>query len=37
MKASETICVLAAYTDPQIVSQASKEPKAMRFAVQPNG
>jgi hypothetical protein len=26
-----------AYTDPQNVSRASKEPKAMRFAVQPNG
>jgi hypothetical protein len=37
VKASETICVLVAYTDPQKVSWASKKPKAMRFAVQPNG
>ncbi len=37
MKASETICVLAAYTDPQKLLGASKEPKAMLFAVQPNG
>jgi hypothetical protein len=37
VKASETFCVLAAYTDTQKVSQAFKEPKAMRFAVQLNG
>ena len=37
MKASETFCVLAAYSDTQKVSWASEEPKAMRFAVQPNG
>jgi hypothetical protein len=36
VKASETFCVLVAYTDPQIVLRPSKEPKAMRFAVQPN-
>jgi hypothetical protein len=29
--------VLVAYTDPQKVSRASKEPKEARFAVQPNG
>jgi hypothetical protein len=32
-----TFCVLVAYTDPQKVSGASKEPMAMRFAVQANG
>src|SRR5215217_5151846 len=37
VKASETFCVLVAYTDPQKVLGESKEPKAMRFAVQPNG
>jgi hypothetical protein len=37
VKASETFCVLVAYTDPQKVLRASKNPKAMRFAVQPNG
>jgi hypothetical protein len=37
VKASETFCVLAAYTDTQKVSRAFKEPKAMRFAVSPNG
>jgi hypothetical protein len=37
VKASETFCVLAAYTDPQKVFRASEEPEAMRFAVQPNG
>jgi hypothetical protein len=37
VKASETFCVLVAYTDPQKVLGASKEPKAMWFAVQPNG
>jgi hypothetical protein len=29
--------VLVAYTDPQKVLGASKEPKAMRIAAQPNG
>jgi hypothetical protein len=29
--------VLVANTDPQKVLGASREPKAMRFAVQPNG
>jgi hypothetical protein len=29
--------VLVDYTDPQKVLRASKEHKAMRFAVQPNG
>jgi hypothetical protein len=29
--------VSVAYTDAQKVLGASKEPKAMRFAVQPNG
>jgi hypothetical protein len=37
VKASETFCVLVAYTDPQKVSRESKEPKAMGFPVQPNG
>src|SRR5215204_382837 len=37
VKASETFCGSVAYTDPQKVLRASKEPKAMRFAVQPNG
>jgi hypothetical protein len=37
VKALETFCVLVAYTYPQKVLGASKEPKAMRFAVQPNG
>jgi hypothetical protein len=37
VKASKTFCVLVAYTDPQKVLGESKEPKAMRFAVQPNG
>jgi hypothetical protein len=37
VQASETFCVLVAYTDPQKVLRTSKEPKAMRFAVQPNG
>jgi hypothetical protein len=37
VKASKTFWVLVAYTDPQKVSGASKEPKAIRFAVQPNG
>jgi hypothetical protein len=37
VKASETFCVLVAYTDPQKALGASKEPKAMRYAVQPNG
>jgi hypothetical protein len=37
VKASESFCVLVAYTDPQKVIGASEEPKAMRFAVQPNG
>jgi hypothetical protein len=37
VKVLETFCVLVAYTDPQKVLGASKEPKAMRFAVQPNG
>ena len=32
VKASETFCVLVAYTEPQKVLGASKEPKAMRFA-----
>jgi hypothetical protein len=37
VKASETFCVLAAYTDPQKVSRAFKVPSEMRIAVQPNG
>jgi hypothetical protein len=37
VKASETFCASVAYTDAQKVLGASKEPKAMRFAVQPNG
>ena len=37
MKASETFCVLAAYTDTQKVCRSSEEPKATRFAVQLNG
>jgi hypothetical protein len=37
VKASRTFCVSAAYTDTQKVPRASEEPKAMRFAVQPNG
>src|SRR5215210_5718934 len=37
VKSSETFGVLAAYSDPRKVFRASKEPKAMRFAVQPNG
>jgi hypothetical protein len=37
VKASKTFCVLVAYTDPQKTSRTSKEAKAMRFALQPNG
>jgi hypothetical protein len=37
VKASKTSRVLVAYTDPRKVLGASKEPKALRFAVQPNG
>jgi hypothetical protein len=37
VKASATFCVLVTYPEAQKVSLASKEPKAMRFAVQPNG
>jgi hypothetical protein len=37
VKAKETFYVLVAYTERQKVLGASKEPKAMRFAVQPNG
>src|SRR5215212_4982426 len=37
VKASETFCVLAAYTEAQKVLRASKEPERMRFAVQPDG
>jgi hypothetical protein len=37
VKASETFCVLVAYTELQKVLRGSKEAKAMRFAVQPNG
>ncbi len=37
VKASESFCGLVAYTDPQKLLGASKEPKAMLFAVQPNG
>jgi hypothetical protein len=35
--ASKTFCVLVACTDPQKPLRASKEPKAMRLTVQPNG
>ena len=37
VKVSETFCALVACTEPQKVSGASKEPKPMRFTVQPNG
>jgi hypothetical protein len=37
VKASETFRVLAAYTDPQKVSEACEEPSEIRFAVQANG
>src|SRR5215210_2701077 len=37
VKAAESFCVLVAYTDPQKLLGVSKEPKAMRLAVQPNG
>jgi hypothetical protein len=37
VKASETFWVLVAYTEAQKVLGVSKEPEAMRFAVQPNG
>jgi hypothetical protein len=37
VKASKTFWVLVAYTEAQKVLGASREPKAMRFAVQPNG
>jgi hypothetical protein len=37
VKASKSFCMLVAYTDPQKVLATSKEPKAMRSAVQPNG
>jgi hypothetical protein len=36
VQVSETFCVLVAYTEAQKALGASKEPKAMRFAVQPN-
>ena len=36
-KASKTFCVLVACTYPQKVLGTSKEPEAMRFAVQPDG
>jgi hypothetical protein len=37
MKASETFCGSVQATNTQKVLGASKEPKAMRFPVQPNG
>jgi hypothetical protein len=37
VKVSETFCGSVACTDPQKVLGTSKEPKAMRLAVQPNG
>jgi hypothetical protein len=36
-KASKSFWVLVAYTEGQKVLGGSNEPKAMRFAVQPNG
>jgi len=37
VKGSQTFCVLVASTEAQKVLRASREPKAMRFVVQPNG
>ena len=37
VKASETFCRLVQATNTQELLGASKEPKAMRFAVQPDG